>query len=276
MLARRRLLSRVGSDRGRGAATSVSSRSWSAALSNSNGGDHPAAGRIDARHGVVAAAGHPYGLRADHGAALRGRRGRADRPSPVLPQGRPVGLHHSGGAGGPTGGHYGTAHADRAGAAATSGPATRAPATAAAAGAVRAGPRTATAARTTTRAVAGAAPVPPSPARRRAATADSRSPAVTARPVAVATAAAAASPGTSPPSCSAAPPRGRRHPVRLQAREAEPPVRMTAMQFVSALAIVWVSIDSGALVRVDPATGRVAASLQLPEAGSLAVTPNAV
>jgi hypothetical protein len=51
---------------------------------------------------------------------------------------------------------------------------------------------------------------------------------------------------------------------------------MTAMQFVSALAIVWVSIDSGALVRVDPATGRVAASLQLPEAGSLAVTPNAV
>src|SRR6266508_745092 len=264
MLARRRLLSRVGSDRGRGAATSVSSRSWSAALSNSNGGDHPAAGRIDARHGVVAAAGHPYGLRADHGAALRGRRGRADRPSPVLPQGRP------------TGGHYGTAHADRAGAAATSGPATRAPATAAAAGAVRAGPRTATAARTTTRAVAGAAPVPPSPARRRAATADSRSPAVTARPVAVATAAAAASPGTSPPSCSAAPPRGRRHPVRLQAREAEPPVRMTAMQFVSALAIVWVSIDSGALVRVDPATGRVAASLQLPEAGSLAVTPNAV
>ncbi|HEY5986469.1 MAG TPA: hypothetical protein VIV12_08845 [Streptosporangiaceae bacterium] len=48
------------------------------------------------------------------------------------------------------------------------------------------------------------------------------------------------------------------------------------MQFVSALAIVWVSIDSGALVRVDPATGRVAASLQLPEAGSLAVTPNAV
>lgn len=85
---------------GGGAATSVSSRSWSAALSNSNGGDHPAAGRIDARHGVVAAAGHPYGLRADHGAALRGRRGRADRPSPVLPQGRPVGLHHSGGAGG--------------------------------------------------------------------------------------------------------------------------------------------------------------------------------
>ncbi len=61
------------------------------------------------------------------------------------------------------------------------------------------------------RAVAGAAPVPPSPARRRAATADSRSPAVTARPVAAATAAAAASPGTSPLSCSAAPPRGRRH-----------------------------------------------------------------
>src|SRR6266545_4597487 len=166
MLARRRLLSRVGSDRGRGAATSVSSRSWSAALSNSNGGDHPAAGRIDARHGVVAAAGHPYGLRADHGAALRGRRGRADRPSPVLPQGRPVGRWTlvasparagcgatANGPGCPTGGHYGTAHADRAGAAATSGPATRAPATAAAAGAVRAGPRTATAARTTTRAV---------------------------------------------------------------------------------------------------------------------------
>ncbi len=32
---------------------------------------------------------------------------------------------------------------------------------------------------------------------------------------------------------------------------------------------VWVSTDTGALVRVDPATGRVAASLQLPEVGSL-------
>jgi DNA-binding beta-propeller fold protein YncE len=39
---------------------------------------------------------------------------------------------------------------------------------------------------------------------------------------------------------------------------------------------VWVSTDSGALVRVNPVRERVAASLQLTEAGPLTVTPDAV